>query len=45
MMKTKQDNNMINRIGAIYTENDNELSLLIRLGADYNENQIEQLCD
>lgn len=29
VMKTKQDNNMTDRIGAIYTKNDNELSRLI----------------
>ena len=37
-MKTRQDNEMTDHIGAVYAENDNELSLPIRLGADYDEN-------
>lgn len=45
MMKTRQDNNVIDRIGVIYAENDNELSWPIGLGANYGENQIVQLCD
>ena len=31
---------MIDHIGAVYIKNDNELSLSIRSGADYDENQI-----
>ena len=36
-MKAKQDNDLIDRIGAFYTENDVELSLMIIRGAIYNE--------
>ena len=32
MIKTRQNNNMIHRIGLDFTENDNELSGLIELG-------------
>ena len=39
-MKTKQDNNVGHHTGAIYIENDNELSWLIESGVVYNQNQI-----
>ena len=39
-MKTRQDNDVIDYIGAVYTENDTKLSWLIGPGADYDENQI-----
>ena len=32
-MKTRQDNEFVNRISALYTENDTELSWLIELGS------------
>ena len=37
MMKTKEDNDVIDRIGAIYAENDIKLSWPIRLGAVFDE--------
>lgn len=40
LTKTKQDNNMINRISVVYVENNIELSWPIGLGADYDENHI-----
>lgn len=36
--KTRKDNDVTNRIGAIYDENNIELSLPIGMGADYDEN-------
>ena len=45
VMKTRQDNNMIDRTGVINVENDNELSWPIRSGVDCDENNIGQLCD
>ena len=36
---------MIDHIGLVYVENDNEELWLIGLGADYGENQIRQLRD
>lgn len=39
-MKTKQDNNLTNRVGMFYTENDIELSWLVKSSAVYEENQI-----
>ena len=44
-MKTTQDNNVINHLGAFYIENNIELSWLIGFGAIYDENQIRQWCD
>ena len=44
-MKTKMYNDMTNHTSAIYTENDNELSQLIVLGAICDENQTEQWHD
>ena len=44
-MKTRQDNNMINHIGAIYHENEIELSWLIGSGAVYEKNQKGQQHD
>ena len=38
--KTKKDNDMNDRTCTVYTENDTELSWLIRPGAVYDENQI-----
>ena len=45
MMKTREDNDVINRKCPTYAEKDNELSWLIGLGADFDENQIRQLHD
>ena len=45
MMKTRQDNDMIDHIDAIYAENDTKLSWSIRSVTDYNENKIWQLHD
>ena len=41
MIKTRQDNDVTNRIGIVYTENDNELLWLIESGANCDENQIK----
>ena len=41
MIKTRQDNDVTNRIGIEYTENDNELLWLIESGANCDENQIK----
>ena len=38
LMKTRQDNDMIDRIGAVYVENDSELWWLIRSSAIIDEN-------
>ena len=38
VMKTKQDNDMTDHVGAIYAKNDNEQSWLIRLSVACNEN-------
>ena len=35
-MKTRQDNDMTNRIGAVYAENEIKLSWSIELGAVYD---------
>ena len=43
--KTKQDNNMIDRIGAVYTENKIEQLWLIGPSAAYNKNQTGQQYD
>ena len=43
--KTRDDNDMIDRIGTIYAENDTKLLWPIRLGVDFYENQIRQQCD
>lgn len=40
LTKTRQDNNMINRISVVYAENNIELSWPIGLGVDYDENHI-----
>ena len=45
MMKIKQDNNVINRTGAVYVENKTKLLWLIGLGVIYDKNQIRQWCD
>ena len=42
VMKTRQDNNMIDRTDVVYAKNEIDLSWLVRLGAVYNENQIGQ---
>ena len=44
-MNTIEDNNMANCTGVVYNENNTELLWPIRLGVDYDENQIEQLHD
>ena len=38
MMRTKQENELTSHVGAVYIENDTELSWLIGLGADCDEN-------
>ena len=38
--KTKQDNNMIYHIGAVYVENETKLLWSNELGTIFNENQI-----
>ena len=45
MMKTKEDNDVIDRIGAIYAENETELSWPIRLSVVYDKNQTRQQHD
>ena len=45
VIKTKQDNDMTNCKGAVYAKNNIELSWLIGLGVDGDENQIGQLHD
>lgn len=45
IMKTREDNNMTNRTGEVYVENDIKLLCPIRTGADNDENQIGQLRD
>lgn len=40
MMKTRHDNNVTDRNGIVYAENDIELSWPIGSGADYDENQV-----
>ena len=42
MMKTIQDNDMTDRIGSLYVENETELSCQIQQGTVYDENQIRQ---
>ena len=37
-MTTKQDNDIIDYIGAVYIENKTEISWLIRLGVIYHKN-------
>ena len=44
-MKTRQENDVIDRIGVIYTINNNELSWPIKPGATYKENQTRQWRD
>ena len=44
-MKTRQDKDVIDCIGVLYVENDNELFWLIGSGVNYDENQIGQLHD
>ena len=44
-MKFEQDNDVANRIGAVYIENDTEFLWLIGLSADCDENQIGQRHD
>ena len=38
MMKTRQDNDLIDRVGVFYTENNVELSWPIRSGVNCDEN-------
>lgn len=42
MIKSKQDNDLTDRIGMVYTENETEMSLSIELGAVGDENQTGQ---
>lgn len=44
-MKTKQDNDVVDCSGAIYTKNDTELLCSIGLKIDYDENQVGQRHD
>ena len=44
-MKSRQENNMINHIVAVYVKNDTKLSWPIKSGEIYNENQIGQRHD
>lgn len=43
--KMRQDNAMTNPIGMVYAKNEVELSLPIRQGMIYDEDNIGQLCD
>ena len=43
MMKTRQDNELINHTGVVYIENKKKLFWSIKPGAIYDENQTEQL--
>ena len=43
--KTRHENDMTNHTSVIYVENDTTLLWLIKSGANYDENQIEQLHD
>ena len=45
MMKTKQDNNVTNRIDAVYAQNETQLLYLIILGAVCDENETGQRRD
>lgn len=45
VIKTRQDNNMIDRIGMIYVEDETKLLWLMGLGVIYYENQMGQWCD
>ena len=45
MMKTKEENSMIDRIGVVYAEYDTKLSWSIGLGVNYDENKIRKLRD
>ena len=38
MMKTREDNDVIDHIGVVYIKNDTKLLWPIRLGANYDEN-------
>ena len=38
VMKNRHDNDVTNRIGVFYAENNTELSWPIRSGTDYDEN-------
>ena len=44
-MKTRQDNNMINRTGVVYSKNNTKLLWPIGLSANYDEHQIRKLRD
>ena len=45
MMKTRQDNEVIDYKGIVYVKNEVKLSWLIELSAVYDENQTRQWCD
>ena len=42
---TRKDNDVSDHTDAVYANNDTKLSWPIRLGVDYDENQIGQQCD
>lgn len=44
-MKTRYVNDLIDRIGTVYVENDTELLWLIRPGAIYDENKTGEQLD
>ena len=45
MTNTREDNDVTNHIGAVYIENNTELSWSIGSSGIYTENQIGQHCD
>ena len=45
VLKTRQDNDMTDHIGAVYAKNDNELLWHVGLGDNYDEKQTRQLWD
>ena len=45
VMKTKKNDDVINRIGAFYVKNDIELLWSIGSSATYDKNQTRQRCD
>ena len=45
VMITREDNDVSNHTGVVYTDNDAKLSWPIRSSVNYDENQIGQLRD
>ena len=45
VMKTRQNNDVIDRTHALHIENNNDLSWSIESGVDYDENEIRQWHD